>query len=113
MSLNAMHVHTMIYSDSQKEAELKLLDIIKNEIDLNDITFLRPDEIRTKNRRIKARKISENCRGYRFQKVYVSHSLVGTKIFQEVIIPKLVPPHYYDETKWGENYNWRDHVHLF
>ncbi len=111
MSLNAAHRSIMIYSDSQVKAEEKLNEIIES---LNEEILIRKkDFVKTPTKTMQARWFSEYCRGYRYQEVYVDQSLKNNRDYMDLIIAKLVPPHYYNGVEYDENYNWRDHVHYF
>lgn len=108
MSLNAIHRDIMVFSDKKERAEEKLNDIIK-EIN-EEILCQRRDYVQTKTKRITARVYSEGCRGYRYKEVYIDNSI---KCKTGEIIKKLVPPHYYKNAEYDENYRWQDYVHYF
>lgn len=108
---NQIHINTMIYAISQKEAEDKLNEIAEN---LKEPILKRTrDTITTESKRYSARRISHGCRGYRFLEAYVSWEVFHSSLFNEIVLPCLVPPSYYDINKWGDPYNWREHVHCF
>lgn len=99
----------MIFSDSQEKAEQKLNELI-SELD-EDILKRTKDYVKTSTKTFQARRYSDNCRGYRYQKVYIDNSLDSDSL--DGIFAKLVPPHYYNNVERDENYNWKEHVHYF
>jgi hypothetical protein len=111
MSLNAMHRSIMIFSDSQEKAEKRLNELAET-LD-EEILVRRKDYIQTPIQTFQARWFSESCRGYRYREAHVDNSLRNNERAMELIVMKLVPPHYYTDSPFDEKYNWRDHVHYF
>jgi len=115
MSLNAIHVHTMVFSNDKKKAKKKIIQLIEESDE--DIIQENRDTVRTTKRSYTAHSFSESARGYRFMEVFIDTDLKTTKNFQEVfhhiVWAKLVPPHYYKNVERDESYNWRNHVHYF
>jgi hypothetical protein len=101
----------MIFATTQRKAEEKLNELA-TKLD-GDIVYRTKDIIKTKDKTIKARRWSENCRGYRFKEVYVD-SFIDHRCVDECILPYLMSPAHWngdwdEEQKW----NWREHVHYF
>lgn len=111
MSLNAIHTSVMIFASSQEKAEEKLLEL-ENDLD-EEILIRRRDFIQTKSDTYRAKKFHEGCRGYRYQKVYVDRLLMFDENIVESIVVKLVPPSYYDMSRFGEKWDWREHFILY
>ncbi|WP_407632948.1 hypothetical protein [Bacillus velezensis] len=111
MSLNAMHRNIMIYSDTEEKAINKLESIV-SELD-EEILINRPGFVQTPTKKIEARKFSDYCRGYRYTRVYVDISLRNDPETLGWILMKLVPPFYYKNVEYDDEYNWEDHVIYF
>jgi hypothetical protein len=111
MSLNAMHRSIMIFSDTQQKAEDKLNELAAS---LNEPILKRSkDCIQTSTLTIQARWFGEYCRGFRYKEVYVDKTLKNDDEKMQLILTKLVPPHYYTDCPYDEHYNWREHIHYF
>lgn len=110
-SLNAIHFNTMIYSDDLLRAQSKMNELIS--LLPEKMNFKRTEDYaKTTIGTFRARKYSENCRGYRYQNVYIDKSLLREPEIINLIIMKLRPPGYYGEIQ-DESYNWEDHVYYF
>ncbi|PYE51549.1 hypothetical protein HUB98_05945 [Paenibacillus barcinonensis] len=109
--MNATHVSTMIFSDDQLKAESKMNELIRY---LPEKTIIRrkKDYVKTVLGTYQAKKYSDNCRGLRYQEVYIDKTLWDNAYDVSVIIMKLRPP-CFDERNTSEKYNWKDYVHFF
>lgn len=115
MSLNAIHVHTMLFSNDKRKAKEKVMQLIKESGE--EIVREYPDTVMTSNKRYTIRPLLDNARGYRYMEVYIDEELKSKENFKElfsnIIAAKLVPPHYYKDVEKDEEYNWEDHIHYF
>ncbi|WP_091014424.1 hypothetical protein [Paenibacillus amylolyticus] len=110
MSMNATHVSKMIFSDDQLKAESKMNELIRY---LPEKTIIRrkKDYVKTVIGTYQAKKYSDNCRGFRYQEVYIDKTLWNSASDVAAIMMKLVPP--YENLTVSDNYKWKDHVHFF
>lgn len=111
MSLNAIHINTMVYSDVQLNAEKKMNELISFLPD-KSIFKRTKDYAKTTIGTFQARKYSEYCRGYRYENVYIDKSLSREPEIINLIILKISPTKYDGETQ-DYNYKWKDHVYYF
>ncbi|QJI52397.1 hypothetical protein [Psychrobacillus phage Perkons] len=113
MSLNAININVMVFSDTSEKAYEYMEKLVD---DTGEIIISKNERNRlivTETKRYQATYASPHARGYRYTEVHVDRCLAGTDIFHELILTKLVPPHYYLGAECDDEYNWRDHVHYF
>ncbi|WP_405101695.1 hypothetical protein [Oceanobacillus sp. FSL H7-0719] len=114
ISLNAIHVSTMIYGKTKDQAIEHMNSLVESSGE--QIIKGSNDSIVTDKARYKAEILGEHCRGYRYMKMYIAKDLLFVKDYSdlfEMSLVKLVSPSYYNTEMQDDDYNWLEHVFIY